>query len=424
MKDILSAIAATANNSLTAQDTIQRSLEAIRNHLGMDIAYLSEFSKEKAIFRNISAPGFESVIKPGDEMQLCDIYCNHILEGHLPQLIPDTSLEPLAMSLPITTNLPIGKHVSVPITMPDGSIYGMFCCLGLLPDESLRDRDLEVLKVFAHVASLEIAHEHEASQKLRDRVDAIQGIISSADIDMAYQPLWRIGEGRPVGFECLSRFPQQPYLPPDKWFAEADDLGLGAALEIVAIQQALTVLPQLPSDMYLAINVSPTTVLSGRLESVLASAPPRQVVLEITEHAYVADYAQLISSLSGLRSRGFQLAVDDAGAGYSCLQHILQLRPDLIKLDMSLTRDIDSDPARKALAAALVTFARETGCRIIAEGVETEAELNTLKSIGVEKAQGYLLGRPMPFAASMQMYGDTSPAPTMAVESSVLAQSS
>lgn len=381
-----------------------RSLSAIRRHLGMDIAYVSEISNNTSIYRKVDAPGYEHLLKAGDTMSLDDVYCRHILEGRLPQLIPDTSLEPLAVSLPITHQAPIGKHVSVPIIMPDGTIYGMFCCLGARADASLHDRDLNVLKVFADVAAAEIAQERETARQLRERVDAVQGIIDSGDLTVHYQPLWRIGQQRPVGFECLSRFPREPYMTPDKWFAEAANLGLDAALEIVAITQAITVLPHLPADMYLAINVSPNTVLSGGLDTVLANVPASQVVLEITEHALVDDYDRLIEALSVFRRRGIKLAVDDAGAGYSCLQHILQLRPDLIKLDMVLTRDIDSDPARKALAAALVAFAGETGSRIIAEGVETEAELATLQSIGVAKAQGYLLGRPMPFAAAQALF--------------------
>ena len=98
-----------------------------------------------------------------------------------------------------------------------------------------------------------------------------------------------------------------------------------------------------------------------------------------------------------------QIAVDDAGVGYSSLQRILQLQPDLIKLDITLTRNISLDPARRALASALVAFARETGSGIIAEGVETQSELNTLRSIGIQKAQGYFLGRPMPIAEAVQL---------------------
>jgi len=111
----------------------------------------------------------------------------------------------------------------------------------------------------------------------------------------------------------------------------------------------------------------------------------------------------LLGALQPLRKNGMRLAVDDAGAGYSGLQHILQIRPDLIKLDMTLTRHINLDPARKALASALVAFARDTGSGIIAEGVETASELETLRGLGIEKAQGYFLGRPTPIVDAVKL---------------------
>ena len=117
-------------------------------------------------------------------------------------------------------------------------------------------------------------------------------------------------------------------------------------------------------------------------------------MLEITEHAHVDDYDQLLGALQPLRQAGVRVAVDDAGAGYASLQHILQLKPDLIKLDMALTRNIDADRPRRALASALIGFAQETGSRIIAEGVETAGELAVLRDLGVEKAHGFFLGRP------------------------------
>ena len=145
------------------------------------------------------------------------------------------------------------------------------------------------------------------------------------------------------------------------------------------------------------MNASPKTILSGELANTLIGMPAERIVLEITEHAHVDDYEGLLRALEPLRSRGVRLAVDDAGAGFSSLQHILQLRPDVIKLDMALTRHIHLDPARRALASALVAFARNTNSRIVAEGVETALELEALRAIGIEKAQGYFLGRPMPF---------------------------
>ena len=178
---------------------------------------------------------------------------------------------------------------------------------------------------------------------------------------------------------------------------------MGTQLELAAVRLGLSVLASLPADVYVAVNVSPETILSGDFFDALDGLPLEQIVLEITEHAHIDDYNRLLRVLHPLRSGGMRLAVDDAGAGYSSLQHILQIRPDLIKLDITLTRNIDLDPARKALASALVVFARETGSRIIAEGVETASELSVLREIGIAKAQGYFLGRPMPFADAVKL---------------------
>lgn len=167
---------------------------------------------------------------------------------------------------------------------------------------------------------------------------------------------------------------------------------------MTAIRKALAALPDFPGDCYLTINSSPDTILSNAFTEALDGIAGERVVLEVTEHAQVANYEALLRALALLRARGFRLAVDDAGAGYSSLRHILDLRPDFIKLDMSLTRDIDTDPARRALASALIHFAHKTGSKIVAEGVETEGEFLQLKALGVEKVQGYLLGRPTPLA--------------------------
>jgi EAL domain-containing protein (putative c-di-GMP-specific phosphodiesterase class I) len=135
----------------------------------------------------------------------------------------------------------------------------------------------------------------------------------------------------------------------------------------------------------------------------LEGAPLKRIVLEITEHESVDDYAKLGAALAPLRERGLRVAVDDAGAGYASFRHILKLEPDVIKLDISITRDIDTQISRRALAAALIRFAEETGSRIVAEGVETEAELAVLRELRVNKAQGFLIGRPVPIAAAAEM---------------------
>ena len=122
-------------------------------------------------------------------------------------------------------------------------------------------------------------------------------------------------------------------------------------------------------------------------------------MLEITEHVRVDDYGQLLDRLGRLRRAGIRLAVDDAGAGFASLHHILKLCPDIIKLDIVLTRDIDRDPIKRALASSLVSFSRDVGGTLIAEGIETAAELQTLVELGVPLGQGYHLGYPSPLPA-------------------------
>jgi EAL domain-containing protein (putative c-di-GMP-specific phosphodiesterase class I) len=143
-----------------------------------------------------------------------------------------------------------------------------------------------------------------------------------------------------------------------------------------------------------SVNLSPEMVLGDGFEDLLRGMPPERLVIEITEHAIVHDYRAIGNALAPIRKAGAQLAVDDAGAGYASFRHILHLHPEIIKLDMSLTRDVDTDTRRQALAAALTEFARRVGSRIVAEGVETAGELDMLRSIGPMFGQGYLFAKP------------------------------
>ncbi|MGH2795722.1 MAG: EAL domain-containing protein [Actinomycetota bacterium] len=216
---------------------------------------------------------------------------------------------------------------------------------------------------------------------------AVQG-----GVDVALQPIVDLESGEVVSVEALARFSDGR--SPDKWFAEAEKLGLGTALELAAIEAALARMSELPDSASLNVNVSAATACSGALGGMLAKVPGRRVVLEITEHDVVGDYDVLATALAGLRARGVRLAVDDAGAGFASMQHVLELKPDVVKLDASLVRNMDSVPERKALVSALVSFANATGCSLIAEGVETAGELETLRELGVSCGQGFHLGRP------------------------------
>jgi EAL domain-containing protein (putative c-di-GMP-specific phosphodiesterase class I) len=312
----------------------------------------------------------------------------------LPELIPDTARVPEALAIPATRAIPIGAHLSVPIKLADGSCYGTFCCFSFKADGSLSQRDLEMMRVFADILADQINSDIERSRSRSEQVARIQSALSGGHPAIVYQPIFDLETQRIAGLECLSRFNLDPQRPPNDWFAEAHQVGLGAALELAAVREALASLDSVPSPLYLALNCSPEIIADGSLFEVLRMTDLRRVVLEITEHVYVDDYTALLKQLSLLRALGLRVAIDDAGAGYASMRHILKIRPDLIKLDLSLTQNIDSDSTRRALAAALIAFGRETGATIVAEGVETEAELTTLKRLGICKAQGYYLARP------------------------------
>lgn len=223
----------------------------------------------------------------------------------------------------------------------------------------------------------------------------IRAVLETEQINTLLQPIVKMRGGRKVvGCEALSRFPGAPLRPPNEWFAEAVEVGLGEELELLAIKRALTDLDALPGNVYLAVNVSPTTVVNASLGVIFWGTNWSRIVLEITEHAPVEDYATLNDALSPLRKAGVRLAVDDAGARFASLNHIVSLAPDLIKLDMEIGRKALTDRGSRAMVAALVSFARESGAAVIAEGIETYEQMDALRDLGVDYAQGYLIGRP------------------------------
>jgi EAL domain-containing protein (putative c-di-GMP-specific phosphodiesterase class I) len=397
LSDLLTADPQSRGSSLGV--ILPKALRAVRTHLGMDVAFVSEFTMGRRIYRYVDASHRDHGIEVGGADLLEDSLCQRVIDGRLPQLIRDAAAIPGVAELLARVAMPVGAQLSVPVRLPDGSIYGTFCCLSYKADDSLTERDLGMMRVFADLAADHIDRERQAASSRRDIVERVRTVLEGHLLMSLYQPIYQVDLGRVVGYESLTRVLATPVRGPDVWFAEAAQVGLGLQLELVAIRQALLGLPRLPEGGYLSFNVSPATVLEGSLEGVFNDLPQDKIVLEITEHVSIAGYTEFKRSLDVLRARGVRIAVDDAGAGYASFRHILNIQPDIIKLDMSLTRNVDSDSGRRALASALIRFAQETGCEIIAEGVETAAELDTLRALGVTRAQGYYLGRPAPLPA-------------------------
>jgi EAL domain-containing protein (putative c-di-GMP-specific phosphodiesterase class I)/DNA-binding response OmpR family regulator len=219
--------------------------------------------------------------------------------------------------------------------------------------------------------------------------------LTAAEFHPVFQPIVDLASLETVGYEALTRFDDG--IRPDLRFAEAASVGLGHEYELAAIEAALAAARDLPVEAFLTLNMSPGLVLeNGRRLLKMFRGSSRRLILELTEHVPIDDYAALCKAIEALGR--VEIAVDDAGAGYASLRHILELRPAFAKLDISLVRGIDADDLRQALAAGLSHFALKSGCQLVAEGVESEDEAAALRELGVELAQGYLFGYPEPIS--------------------------
>ncbi|HYN70307.1 MAG TPA: EAL domain-containing protein [Candidatus Eisenbacteria bacterium] len=232
---------------------------------------------------------------------------------------------------------------------------------------------------------------HRTSGSSADVKAEIERIIRDRTFRAIFQPIVTLADGVILGYEGLTRFDDDS--PPEARFVQAADCGLGLDLEQATLETVLVAAGDLPAGGFLSINVSPALVLEGvRLKQALSDAP-RPVVLEITERERVDDYAELRAAIARI-GVPLRWAIDDAGAGFASLRHILELRPQFVKLDRGLIAGIALDPIRQALAVGLLHFATALGTTLIAEGVETEAERAALNALGISTGQGFLFGTP------------------------------
>jgi EAL domain-containing protein (putative c-di-GMP-specific phosphodiesterase class I)/AmiR/NasT family two-component response regulator len=232
--------------------------------------------------------------------------------------------------------------------------------------------------------------------QMRER---ILSVLRSRAITPVYQPVVDVQTLRTVGYEGLSRFPGTGYGGPDRWFGDAFEVGLGVELEWLAASKVLSFLDgdsARDSEPFLAVNMSPASVLHLLRHQLCEPGLYPKIVIELTEHVPVEDYAAVHGALADMRARGSRLAADDLGSGYAGFRHLIRLQPDIIKLDISLVRGIHRSNGQRALSSALVAFAADVGAHVIAEGIEEQGELDTLREIGVPWAQGYYLGKPAP----------------------------
>ncbi|MEI2700759.1 MAG: EAL domain-containing protein [Microthrixaceae bacterium] len=275
----------------------------------------------------LSVGEVESPGAPTDQPQATS-FCQAILDGELPNVIPDVAKIPEAKRLPAARFPRIRSYVSVPVTLSDGSVYGTFCAAGFTADEQLSKRDQALMEVLAAAAATVIEPSVEGRRRENEIRARLQPVISSGGPLVVLQPIVALRDGRRIGSEALSRFPAE------------------------------------------------------------------RVVVELSEHDPVHDYTELTNTLAPLRAAGMRLAIDDVGAGYSSLRHILMTSPDIVKLDRSIVAGVADDEVLRTLVASLVDFGHRCGASVVAEGIETADDTATLSEVGVDFGQGWYFGRP------------------------------
>lgn len=274
----------------------------------------------------------------------------------------------------------------------DDDVLGVLVAAGPeLPASALQER-LELLAEYASVARALLVpalavRRHESARRF-----GLEEVIRERAFAPVFQPIVSIASGDVIGFEALTRFTDRT--PPDARFADAARVGLGLELELATLCAAVEAARRLPAERFVSLNVSPALVADGRLGVILADLD-RDRVLEITEHVEITDYEVIRSQIERLGDRT-RLAIDDAGAGFASLRHILELHPDFVKLDRALVHAIETDPSRQALVVGMRYFSETTSCALLAEGVESAAERDALRELGVPFGQGYFFGRPTP----------------------------
>ena len=369
---------------------LERIVEFAHHYLSLDVAYVAELRGGMQLYRAVAGEAASFNITSADGLPAVATYDQRMAEGSIPNVISDTSADTQVAGLFVTRYARIGAYVGVPIRLSDGTLYGTLSCASHEPRPELDECAVRLLSLLADV----VVHEVEGLRLEQDLREQIVELIETVDFNVAFQPVFDLLDGRCVGLEALARFPDR-FGGPAPTFAAAHRIGLGVDLEHAVMRRACDIASSLGPGQFLALNASPEVLLGlARRAGGSEDLPWPRIVVEVTEHSAVEAYAALQEALWPLRRRGLRIAVDDAGAGYASLRHVLELRPDFIKLDRWLIDGVAEDAGRHAAVSAFVALAGELGSKVIGEGVERPADLEALRDLGLSAAQGFLLGGP------------------------------
>ena len=370
-------------NRTAADEQVAELLRVAKRALGLSLTFLSRLDGSTQHLEVVESA--IPLFRDGQTQPQQTSFCQAILDGKLPPVIPNVGKLPEAKRLPAARFPRIRSFVSVPVRLSDGELYGTFCAAGFAADRDLCARDQALMEVLASAAATVIEPGVRDRRRSNEICSRLTPVVDAGGPTVLLQPIVSLADGRRVGAEALSRFPTDWGKGPDTVFDEAASVGLGIDLELKAVERALSHVDAISG--YVAVNFSPSTLLDPRSHTLLHHAPADRVVIELSEHDPVEDYEVLTAALAPHRARGMRLAIDDVGAGFSSLRHIVVTAPDIIKLDRSIVAGVSTDAVLKTLTHSLVDFARGLGAKVVAEGIETLDD-------GVHLGQGWLFARP------------------------------
>ncbi|WP_203016099.1 EAL domain-containing protein [Frankia sp. AgB1.9] len=371
-------------------------LAAARHRLGMEVSWLDRRTQDHGLVTDlVDAQGSLPGLVPGFVDCSPGTTTGDAMHHRRPFVVATADRCAWPDVRELASRNGAGAYAGAPVVLCNGSVYGMLGCASRSPMPVQRDRDAKFLALLAGVlADCLWPSPATATARTRDQIWLrVHLLIDAGGPDIVYQPVYDVVDGSVAVVEALSRFPAGSG-GPERWFFDAETVGLGRELETAAVRNALRVLPDLPAPAVLSVNASPPVIASRDLNELFAAVPAGHLAVEVTEHARIDDYASVRTIRDELRGQGIQIALDDFGAGYCGLQRMLELRPDYVKIDRALISKIDVDPAYEVLARAVVTLSKEIGASVIAEGIETAAQLDRVSRVGIRYAQGFHLARP------------------------------
>lgn len=379
------------------KDRIQDILNIAREALRMDVAFVSALDGDEQTFTHLAGDGESFGWRTGMTIPEVGAHGHDGSAAEPLDVVPDAPQDGVPARLAAASRAGIESYAGVPLTLGSGRVYGALCVISHA-HQPLDGSDVAFMNLLGNLISTELSQQEQQdtgrSLQLRD----LASWLAPSGMSMHLQPIVQLGSRAAWGYEALARFHGHPGSPSNV-FAAAGLAGMGAELELAAVRNAVALLHQLPEPLVMSINVSSATLDGPELLETLLEHPGDRLMVELTDQVDLAEQFYLRPTVRDLQAHGVRVALDEKGSGFAELQGILALAPDVLKLDIGLVRAIDSDPVRRSLLRSLVGFAEEAEITLIAEGIETREQLDTLEEIGITLGQGRLLGAPAPIEA-------------------------